>query len=78
MAMFDGARSGSWGGTTMARAWNGTRGTCYHRGNVSLTQSKQIYLPKKQNRSQIKSLMMKLQKGDSLLYLPERHLVMGV
>lgn len=51
MAMFDGARSGSWGGTTMARAWNGTRGTCYDRGNVSLTQSKQIYLPKKQNKT---------------------------
>lgn len=27
VAMFDGALSGSWGGTTMARAWNGTRGT---------------------------------------------------
>lgn len=29
VAMFEGARSGSWGGTTMARAWNGTRGTCF-------------------------------------------------
>lgn len=27
VVMFDGARSGSWGGTTIARAWNGTRGT---------------------------------------------------
>lgn len=34
VAMFEGARSGSWGGTTMARAWNGTRGTCFDTESV--------------------------------------------
>lgn len=64
----------------MARAWNGTRGTCYDRGYVVLKQWKK---ERKKTAMLAKMLVKKenkIKKGGGvimLLHIPERHLAMG-